>query len=84
MVPKRLGNLQKGLNSDIEPFTEIEDRAISKLIKETATRKEAAFARVTELWSNIVRDLRPLQDTRPSILEELKITAMGKYLKQLR
>ena len=78
VVPKRLGNLHKGLNSDIEPFTEIEDRAISKLIKETATRKETAFARVTELWSNIVRDLRPLQDTRPSILEELKTYCNGK------
>ena len=78
VVPKRLGNLHKGLNSDIEPFTEIEDRAISTLIKETATRKETAFTRVKELWSNIVRDLRPLQDTRPNILDDLKAYCNGK------
>ena len=78
VVPKRLGNLHKGLNCDIEPFTEIEDKAISRLIKETAVRKETAFARVAELWSNIVRDISPLQDTRPNILEEIKAYCNGK------
>ena len=80
VVPKRLGNLHKGLNSDIEPFTKIEDQAISNLIKETATRKETAFNRVKELWSNIVRDLRPLQDTRPNILCDLKAYCNGKII----
>ena len=45
VVPKRLGKLHKGVNSNIEPFTEIEDQAISRLIKETAVLRKNAFTR---------------------------------------
>ena len=49
VVPKRLGKLHKGINSDIEPFMEIEDQAITKLIKETAVCKESAFSKASGL-----------------------------------
>ena len=84
VVPKRLGKLHKGINSDIEPFTEIEDQAITKLIKETAVRKESAFSKASGLWSNIVRDLTPLQVHRPKILEEVETYCNGKVTKGVR
>ena len=71
VVPKRLGKqISKG--SEMEPFSANEDQAISVLIKETASRKEAAFKKAADQWSNIRNDLTPHLVSRPNLFKEME------------
>ena len=80
VLPKRLGN-QRSRDDTIEPFTAREHQAISQLIKETATLKEAAFTRATESWNVLNCEVIPLLVERPSLIENIKAFCNGKVIK---
>ena len=71
VLPKRLGK-QHSKDDTQEPFTAKEYQAISQLIKDTSTLKEAAFSRAKESWNALNRELTPLLVERPTLIENIK------------
>ena len=80
VLPKRLGK-QHSKDDTLEPFTVKEYQAISQLIKDTSTLKEAAFSRATESWNTLSRELTPLLVERPTLIENIKAFSNGKVTK---
>ena len=71
VVPKRLGKqISKG--SEMEPFSANEDLAIAALIKETASRKEAAFKKAVDQRTIIRNDLATHLVNRPGLLKDME------------
>ena len=62
VVAKRLGRIRYK-EEDLSPFTKEEDHAMIQLIKDTAALKEAAFARTTERWNTLYREILLKRDS---------------------
>ena len=83
VVPKRLGKqISKG--SEMEPFSANEDQAIAALIKETASRKEAAFKKAVDQWTIIRNDLATHLVNRPNLLKDMEKLCDGKVARVKR
>ena len=71
VLPKRLGRAPS-MGSELEPFSAREDHAVAQLIKDKIESREVAFARAAERWSTLTRNVSPLLDSRPSLLNDVK------------
>ena len=71
VLPKRLGKKYSN-GTDLEPFTEREEKAITQLIKDTRNSKEAAFARRDGCRRTLHRETEMLVAERPSLVDQMK------------
>ena len=80
VLPKVLGKALSKAN-EMEPFSEAEDKALQRLIKETNLRKEAANIKASDCWTSLREAVSPHIAERPDILQELKCYCNGKINK---
>ena len=80
VLPKVLGKALSKAN-EMEPFSEAEDKALQRLIKETNLRKEAANIKASDCWTSLREAVTPHVAERPDILHELKCYCNGKINK---
>ena len=67
VLPKRLGRVSYD-GTDNEPFTLNEKQVLTKLIKETAVHKDAAYA--SDTWKILSREIQPLRMGHPILMKD--------------